>query len=51
MQNILVNIKLTFDNGVKKTADCSKWIKGGIFELLKDIEYFKQCSHINNCNN
>jgi len=35
-------IKLTFDNGVKKTADCSKWIKGGIFEPLKDIEYFKQ---------
>ncbi|MDM8567538.1 DUF2442 domain-containing protein [Candidatus Halobeggiatoa sp. HSG11] len=32
-------IKLTFDNGVKKVADCSK---GGIFEPLKDIEYFKQ---------
>lgn len=35
-------IHLTFDNGIEKIADCSKWLKGGIFEPLKDKEYFKQ---------
>lgn len=35
-------ISITFDNGVKKTADFSKWLKGDIFEPLKDKEYFKK---------
>ena len=35
-------IKITFDNGEVKIADCSKWLKGEVFEPLKDINYFKQ---------
>ena len=35
-------IKLTFDNGVEKIADCAKWLHGGIFEPLKDKSYFKK---------
>jgi len=35
-------IKVTFDNGVEKVADFSKWLKGEIFEPLKDQEYFKK---------
>lgn len=35
-------IQLTFDNGVQKVADCSKWLKGEIFIPLQDKEYFKR---------
>lgn len=35
-------IKVTFDNGEEKIADCEKWIYGEVFEPLKDIEYFKK---------
>ncbi|HLC16716.1 MAG TPA: DUF2442 domain-containing protein [Thermodesulfovibrionia bacterium] len=34
-------IKITFDNGVEKVTDFSKWLHGEIFEPLKDKEYFK----------
>jgi hypothetical protein len=35
-------IKITFDNGEQKVVDCSKWLKGGIFEPLKEKEEFKK---------
>ena len=35
-------IKVTFDNGKEKVVDCTKWIKGGIFEPLKDKAEFKK---------
>ena len=35
-------IQITFDNGVEKIADFSKWLQGEIFEPLKDKEYFKR---------
>ena len=35
-------LKLTFDNGQTRLADCSKWIGGGVFEPLKDQSYFRQ---------
>lgn len=35
-------IKVTFDNGQIRVADCSKWIGGGVFEPLKDKSYFKK---------
>jgi hypothetical protein len=35
-------IALTFDNGQKRVADCSKWVGGGIFEPLKDKSYFRR---------
>ena len=35
-------IKVTFDNGEEKIADCEKWIDGEVFEPLKEIEYFKK---------
>ena len=35
-------IKLTFDNGQMRVADCSKWIGEGVFEPLKDKKYFKR---------
>jgi len=34
-------IRITFDNGEKKTADCFKWLKGEIFEPLKNPDYFR----------
>jgi hypothetical protein len=34
-------IKVTFDNGKERVVDCSKWLKGELFEPLKDTEYFK----------
>jgi len=34
-------IKLTFDNGEQKIADCSRWLEGEIFEPLKDQLYFR----------
>lgn len=33
-------IKLTFDNGEKRIADCWKWLNGEVFEPLKDKQYF-----------
>lgn len=35
-------IKLDFDNGQTRIADCSKWVGGGVFEPLRDKEYFRQ---------
>lgn len=34
-------IKVTFDNGEQKIADFSNWLKGEIFEPLKDKNYFR----------
>ena len=35
-------IKITFDNGEVKIADCLKWLKGEVFEPLKDKNYFQK---------
>lgn len=35
-------IKITFDNGVARIADCAPWLKGEVFEPLKDVEYFQR---------
>jgi len=35
-------LKVTFDNGQTRVADCAKYIGGGVFEPLKDQEYFRQ---------
>ncbi len=35
-------IKIAFDNGEEKIADCAKWLKGEIFEPLQDKNYFQQ---------
>ena len=35
-------IKITFDNGQKRVADCAKWVGGGVFEPLKDKKYFRK---------
>ena len=35
-------IKLTFDNGEKRIVDCQRWLKGNIFEPLKDKQYFQK---------
>lgn len=35
-------IKVTFDNGTQKVVDCQKWLKGGIFESLKEKKEFKK---------
>jgi len=35
-------IKLTFDNGEKRIADCLQWLNGEIFEPLKDKQYFQK---------
>ena len=35
-------IKVTFDNGEQKIADFSKWLKGEVFEPLKDQNYFRK---------
>lgn len=35
-------IKITFDNGEQKIADFSKWLKGEVFEPLKDLEVFRK---------
>ena len=35
-------IQITFDNGEEKIADCQKWLKGQIFEPLKDLNYFQR---------
>ena len=35
-------IRITFDNGQTRIADCSKWIGDGVFEPLRDKNYFKK---------
>ena len=35
-------IKVTFDNGEVKIADCFKWLNGEIFEPVKELQYFKK---------
>ena len=35
-------IKIEFDNGEKKIADCEPWLHGDIFQLLKDKTYFQK---------
>ncbi len=35
-------IKVTFDNGVSRIADCFPWLKGEVFEPLKDLVYFQR---------
>lgn len=34
-------IEVEFDNGIRKVIDFEKWLKGAIFEPLKNLEYFK----------
>ncbi len=34
-------IKLTFDTGEKKIADCAQWLEGEVFEPLKNKDYFR----------
>ncbi len=34
-------INLTFDTGLNKNVNFSKWIGEGIFKPLEDVEYFK----------
>jgi hypothetical protein len=34
-------IKLTFDNGQQKIANCLQWLNGEVFEPLKDKSYFQ----------
>lgn len=35
-------IKLDFDNGEKSVIDCEPWLKGDIFQPLKDKDYFQK---------
>ncbi len=35
-------IKITFDNSEEKTVDFTKWLGGGVFEALKDKNYFQK---------
>jgi hypothetical protein len=35
-------IKLEFDNGEKRLVDCEPWLKGDIFQPLKDKNYFQK---------
>jgi len=35
-------IKLEFDNGEKRVIDCEPWLKGDIFQPLKDKDYFQK---------
>ena len=34
-------IRLTFDDGTAGTVDFRQWLRGPIFEPLKDIAYFR----------
>jgi hypothetical protein len=36
------SIKVVFDNGEERIADCSKWLKGKIFQPLKNRSYFRK---------
>jgi hypothetical protein len=33
---------VTFADGTSKSIDFSQWLKGPVFEPLKDVNYFKQ---------
>jgi hypothetical protein len=35
-------IKVFFDNGEEKIADCTKWLVGDLFVPLKEKAYFQQ---------
>lgn len=35
-------IRIIFDNGEEKIADCAKWLKGELFEPVKNIDYFQR---------
>jgi len=35
-------IRLTFSDGVENTVDFSRWLKGPVFEPLKDPTYFER---------
>lgn len=35
-------IRLTFNDGSKKTADFEQWLRGPVFEPVRDPEYFKR---------
>ena len=35
-------LEVTFADGTQKTIDFSQWLKGPVFEPLKDVNYFKQ---------
>lgn len=35
-------IKITFDNGAARIADCAPWLTGEVFEPLKDKNYFQR---------
>ena len=38
-------IRIVFDNGEEKIADCEKWLRGELSEPLKDKGYFQRsCS-------
>ncbi|HTS02626.1 MAG TPA: DUF2442 domain-containing protein [Thermoanaerobaculia bacterium] len=35
-------LEVAFADGTTKTIDFSHWLKGPVFEPLKDVNYFKQ---------
>ena len=35
-------IEIEFDNGETRVVDFECWLDGGIFEPLKDVQYFKK---------
>ena len=35
-------LRLTFNNGSVKTVDFEKWLRGPVFEPLRDPEYFRR---------
>jgi len=35
-------IHLSFNDGVERTIDFAQWLKGEVFEPLKDMEYFQR---------
>lgn len=35
-------IHVTFNDNSEKTIDFTQWLKGPVFEPLKDVEYFKR---------
>ena len=35
-------IRVTFNDGSEKTVDFEDWLRGPVFEPLKDLEYFKR---------
>ena len=35
-------LDVTFSDGTRKVVDFSQWLRGPIFEPIKDVEYFKK---------